>query len=893
MAHKKKTNKKISLTAKDTPKKYKTPDGKTPRRKSNREKTRSKEGIESAAYLANEIEATEDIVLSGKRIENIPNASDTVILEEVAAADDRAEDNVDLNTTPLANLASTPDIVSTPEALNVADPGAGVYSTPVTKETALRTDVAPGADVAPTLSLDSTAHPDVTDLNIEVDSSSEDTIRKVSNIIAFYSYDESLGFDRSIESESRSTQTENESTLQSHDINRLLTEKENLSALAHTLSGDKGRLEAQLMSKVGKIKALESRIVDLCNSNNFRSRVVELETIIERMETEGKEAADQYNTQLKNTETELEQYQEQYNNEINVFKQNNDLKLEEMARELQTKNEKIATMTSSLTHFLNENTKLKNKLKSCSKSNPEEVPNEIDEASTVPLQKEFETFRDFVCGKLDVLFDALNGINDDSDTSSRSCSSPSPSLGVEDHHIEENTNLTRENSNIRMNESPQSSVIPSNNAYWLVEKHVTVPAIIEEHSNVPSKSSTFDDKWLFTTDRVERTCDDIEVVQLEEPGRTCHDDIEVVHDDIEVVQGWHASKDTGVKTMSNLDDSNCTWLSGRQTDTKTNNSKINNSKINSKNIITTSTCNTNWLVNSSSIHKTGQELKRDSNKWIAKNIVSTDNQKPGSDPLLGFVRTVQPDSHPSEEAWLIPNAAVKHSRSEEAWLVEKATGKDSESKEDVFTWEHASTGIPRKVMSSMGYSNGKGLGKYENGIKVPIEATPNNKKGQPRKLMCIMSDSMMNNIDPSRLTNNRNMDVELFCHGGCTLECAYSHLPDIVKKKPDYILLHIGTNNCGKDTSDTIINKIDKLKIHIQCQLPGCTTYYSLPIIRTDDHKASTILLNVNKKIRLSNYLFLDNFNIKKKHLGVKGLHLNARGVSLLAGNILSLVGSL
>ena len=78
-------------------------------------------------------------------------------------------------------------------------------------------------------------------------------------------------------------------------------------------------------------------------------------------------------------------------------------------------------------HDTSKNTKLKNKLKPCSKSNPEEVPNEIDDANTVPLQKEFEKFRDFVCGKLDVLFDALNGINDDSDTSSSSSSSPSPS----------------------------------------------------------------------------------------------------------------------------------------------------------------------------------------------------------------------------------------------------------------------------------------------------------------------------------------------------------------------------------------------------------------------------------------------------------------------------------
>ena len=59
-------------------------------------------------------------------------------------------------------------------------------------------------------------------------------------------------------------------------------------------------------------------------------------------------------------------------------------------------------------------------------------------------------------------------------------------------------------------------------------------------------------------------------------------------------------------------------------------------------------------------------------------------------------------------------------------------------------------------------------------------------------------------MDTERLSNSR-YEVRKYSHGGCKFKCMYSHLLEVFKEKPDYILLHIGGNNCINSTSDEIL----------------------------------------------------------------------------------------
>ena len=214
---------------------------------------------------------------------------------------------------------------------------------------------------------------------------------------------------------------------------------------------------------------------------------------------------------------------------------------------------------------------------------------------------------------------------------------------------------------------------------------------------------------------------------------------------------------------------------------------------------------------------------------------------------------------------------------------------------NIFTWERHSSGIASKIIDRMGY-HGNGLGKEENGITEPITIKNSyrfEKKGPTkRKTFYILSDSMMNGMDENRLSN-KIIEVKVECHGGCMIEHMFTHVDTMVKYKPDYVLLHVGTNNCTNSTSDEILKELKHLKEFIQLILPSTRMYISPPTVRTDNNKANTIIKNVNIKLRKLGYILLDNSNIRDYHLGKKGLHLDNYGTKQMARNIISFIKQL
>ena len=214
--------------------------------------------------------------------------------------------------------------------------------------------------------------------------------------------------------------------------------------------------------------------------------------------------------------------------------------------------------------------------------------------------------------------------------------------------------------------------------------------------------------------------------------------------------------------------------------------------------------------------------------------------------------------------------------------------------DEKYEWQKSSSGFARKMFEKMGYK-GRGLGKSEDGITEPISITKlakftdsPHKEIRKRKMIYIASGSMLNQIDETRLS--KHFDVKVRCHGGCTIKCMYTHLPDMFKLKPEYVILHIGSNDCPNKTSDEIIRELNNLIAYIQRTLPSSKITYSLPTVRTDCSKAEAIRKNFNVKMKRSNNDLLENSNIQVEHLGKKGLHFNDHGVKLMARNIISLI---
>ena len=212
-----------------------------------------------------------------------------------------------------------------------------------------------------------------------------------------------------------------------------------------------------------------------------------------------------------------------------------------------------------------------------------------------------------------------------------------------------------------------------------------------------------------------------------------------------------------------------------------------------------------------------------------------------------------------------------------------------------YEWLKYSSGLASKIINKMGYK-GKGLGKNEDGIEEAIQVDDTkfimeDTKSRVGKMLYVASSSMMNQMDEERLSRG-NIKVKVRSHGGCTVKCMYSHLPEMFNLKPDFVLLHIGSNDCfGLDkTSDEILQEIRKLVEYISWNLPSAKIIMSLPILRADSTAANAIQRNLNVKLKRSFFPCLDNSNIGLSHLGKKGLHLNHQGTRLMASNIISLI---
>ena len=144
-------------------------------------------------------------------------------------------------------------------------------------------------------------------------------------------------------------------------------------------------------------------------------------------------------------------------------------------------------------------------------------------------------------------------------------------------------------------------------------------------------------------------------------------------------------------------------------------------------------------------------------------------------------------------------------------------------------------------------------------------------------------------MDEKRLSGTMNVKVRAF--GGSSIEDMHSYIIPLLRKEPDYILLHVGGNDCSSQkTSDEIICDLLGLKSFIESKLPNCVIIISSLTERIDKRQAGVISKIVNAKLKLLDIHLLNNDNIKQEHLGKKGLHLNKFGTCRIAMNIISLI---
>ena len=144
---------------------------------------------------------------------------------------------------------------------------------------------------------------------------------------------------------------------------------------------------------------------------------------------------------------------------------------------------------------------------------------------------------------------------------------------------------------------------------------------------------------------------------------------------------------------------------------------------------------------------------------------------------------------------------------------------------------------------------------------------------------------MLAGIDENRLkTGKHKVKVRYF--PGARTDDMYDCMKPLLQKFPDYIILHIGTNDVLDNTSREILDKIVKLKTYIQNELRKCKITISTPIKR-HDHGKDIYIFSIRHYIRHLVYQLLTTPILELFiYLNSGCLHVNDKGLGKLTINL-------
>ena len=156
----------------------------------------------------------------------------------------------------------------------------------------------------------------------------------------------------------------------------------------------------------------------------------------------------------------------------------------------------------------------------------------------------------------------------------------------------------------------------------------------------------------------------------------------------------------------------------------------------------------------------------------------------------------------------------------------------------------------------------------------------------------IVGDSMISGIDETMISRKGRV-VKVRPFSGATIEDMYDYLKPMLRKCPDNIILHVGTNNAAREPARTVFDKLLSLKSFIEKTLPNCKISMSNLIKRTDSNEAAKTMDKVNELLFTLQLDIVNNNNITKSELTRKGLHLIDIGYGKLTVNFIRKIKNL
>ena len=156
----------------------------------------------------------------------------------------------------------------------------------------------------------------------------------------------------------------------------------------------------------------------------------------------------------------------------------------------------------------------------------------------------------------------------------------------------------------------------------------------------------------------------------------------------------------------------------------------------------------------------------------------------------------------------------------------------------------------------------------------------------------IVGDSMLNGIQERGLNKDSNVKIKLRKYPGASSMDLLDHIKPSLRREPDQIILHAGTNDISNDIN--YLKNVKKIVKMVRETSKNTKLCFSSIICRKDvkkiDEKIETMNAHLRNYCKQHDLGFIDNDNIKKSDLNPKGLHLQERGSSKLAKNLLEFI---
>ena len=183
----------------------------------------------------------------------------------------------------------------------------------------------------------------------------------------------------------------------------------------------------------------------------------------------------------------------------------------------------------------------------------------------------------------------------------------------------------------------------------------------------------------------------------------------------------------------------------------------------------------------------------------------------------------------------------------------------------------------------------------ENGASNVVDKNENEDKNEnmegPQRLdITVVGDSILNGIEEKGLSKRHRVRVRP--HPGANSEDLTDHIKPIIRRKPDALIIHIGTNDLTSN-----IDSVKQLKSTIKSirnGTPHTKIAVSLLTPRNDIQDGNKKVDQLNRKLRAlcveEKVKILDNSNIDDSCLGIRKLHLNKQGKSMLAMNLIKVM---